>query len=36
VPLDGTPAGDYVLRVEARVNIDEVGAVSRDIPIRIR
>jgi hypothetical protein len=36
VPLDGTPAGDYVLRVEARVNLDEVGVVSRDIPIRIR
>jgi VWFA-related protein len=36
VPLDGVPAGAYVLHVEAMANVGDRPADSRDIPIRVR
>lgn len=36
VPLNGATAGDHVLHVEARANVDEPLIVSQNVPIRIR
>jgi hypothetical protein len=36
LPLEGVPAGSYVLHVEARSDRGEENAVSRNIPIRVR
>ena len=36
LPLDGVPAGSYVLRVEASASRNEQHAVSRNIPIRVK
>jgi hypothetical protein len=35
-PLNGVPAGAYVLHVEATANVGDRPADSRDISIRIR